>query len=38
MKSFYVSRRSVWIGVLIICGVWISTLAYLASIIWGNYV
>ncbi len=34
-KEFYVSRRSVWIGIFIIGGVWVSTLAYVASIIWG---
>ncbi len=34
-KEFYVSRRSVWVGLVIIVAVLISDVIYLCSIIWG---
>lgn len=34
-NEFYVSRRCVWSGVLIIGVVWVSSLIWLGSIIWG---
>ncbi len=35
-KDFYLSRRSVWLGVFIIGLVWVASLVWLGIVIWGE--